>query len=262
MNAERAFAKRTFDPNNGVDDSKTYCYYYDGYINREPSWTGKIFLGWNSKADGSGNWYSPYDNVSAVRETVLYAQVQDMPEEPWLTLKSTAPAYSFQGTNVKVVDMDEPFPAEVTGGKVFAWQGSYYSAYHGEGYTDTYLPGETWDASSRVKEFVLTSYVQNHINLYGVLKGNGGLHEEYRQQIPLVKISGVASATALRPYLNDYGYFYRDGHAHVGYAEESMAWAATEGIIGGVSDTALAPGAKATRAQIATMLMRFVEGNG
>ena len=127
-----------------------------------------------------------------------------MPEEPWLTLKSTAPAYSFQDTNVKVVDMDEPFPAEVT----------------------------------------------------------GGLHENYRQQIPLVRISGVASATALRPYLNDYGYFYRDGHAHVGYAEESMAWAATEGIIGGVSDTALAPGAKATRAQIATMLMRFVEGNG
>ena len=43
------------------------------------------------------------------------------------------------------------------------------------------------------------------------------------------------------------------------WAARAMAWAVGEGIITGVTDTALDPQGSATRAQCAAMLMRFVE---
>lgn len=49
-------------------------------------------------------------------------------------------------------------------------------------------------------------------------------------------------------------------HAKVsGYATDAMRWAVSTGIIGGMGDGTLAPQGNATRAQVATMLMRFVE---
>ena len=44
-----------------------------------------------------------------------------------------------------------------------------------------------------------------------------------------------------------------------GYAVEAMGWAVENGLIGGMGDGTLAPQGSATRAQIATTLMRFVE---
>ncbi len=44
------------------------------------------------------------------------------------------------------------------------------------------------------------------------------------------------------------------------WAREAMAWACTEGIITGVSDTTLLPRGNATRAQAAAMLSRFANG--
>lgn len=44
-----------------------------------------------------------------------------------------------------------------------------------------------------------------------------------------------------------------------GYAVDAMRWAVSTGIISGMSDGTLAPQSSATRAQVATMLMRFVE---
>ena len=43
------------------------------------------------------------------------------------------------------------------------------------------------------------------------------------------------------------------------YAKDPMAWANKEGLIGGVSATTLQPQGSATRAQVATILMRFCE---
>ena len=43
------------------------------------------------------------------------------------------------------------------------------------------------------------------------------------------------------------------------YAIEAMAWANAEGLITGVTDTALQPAGTGTRAQVATILMRFCE---
>ncbi len=50
-----------------------------------------------------------------------------------------------------------------------------------------------------------------------------------------------------------------DAESVSSWAEDGMRWAVDAGLIQGVDDTHLAPGNKATRAQIATVLMRFCE---
>ncbi|MBE6946615.1 MAG: S-layer homology domain-containing protein, partial [Ruminococcaceae bacterium] len=44
------------------------------------------------------------------------------------------------------------------------------------------------------------------------------------------------------------------------YAVEAMNWAVSVGLINGVAEGELAPQSNATRAQIATILMRYCEG--
>lgn len=43
------------------------------------------------------------------------------------------------------------------------------------------------------------------------------------------------------------------------YAKEAFAWACSVGIINGKTDSTLAPQDTATRAEVATVLMRFCE---
>lgn len=52
---------------------------------------------------------------------------------------------------------------------------------------------------------------------------------------------------------------YPDADAVSDYAYEAMCWATLHGIINGMGDGSLAPQGAATRAQVATMLMRFIE---
>lgn len=52
---------------------------------------------------------------------------------------------------------------------------------------------------------------------------------------------------------------FSDGGKVSGYADQAMRWAVSTGIIGGMGDGTLNPQGNATRAQVATMLMRFVE---
>ena len=54
---------------------------------------------------------------------------------------------------------------------------------------------------------------------------------------------------------------YSDGDSVSSWAESAMLWATQSGIIGGI-DGALAPQGQATRAQVAAMLQRFMEGGG
>ena len=53
---------------------------------------------------------------------------------------------------------------------------------------------------------------------------------------------------------------YTDADQIQSYAAESVAWAVAEGLIQGFEDNTLRPAGNATRAQIATILMRFCEG--
>ena len=52
---------------------------------------------------------------------------------------------------------------------------------------------------------------------------------------------------------------FSDAHAVSGYATEAMQWAITEGIINGKTPTMLAPKDLVSRAETATLLMRFFE---
>ena len=52
---------------------------------------------------------------------------------------------------------------------------------------------------------------------------------------------------------------YTDAGQVSPYAAEAMGWAADRGLITGVSAGTLAPGGSATRAQVATILMRFCQ---
>ena len=52
---------------------------------------------------------------------------------------------------------------------------------------------------------------------------------------------------------------YPDADAVSDYAYEAMCWTTMRGIINGMGDGSFAPQGQATRAQVATMLMRFIE---
>ena len=52
---------------------------------------------------------------------------------------------------------------------------------------------------------------------------------------------------------------YADFEQISGYAVEAMTWAVNTGLISGTSTTTLSPQGEATRAQVATILMRFIE---
>lgn len=51
---------------------------------------------------------------------------------------------------------------------------------------------------------------------------------------------------------------YLDAGSLSGYAQSPMAWAVAEGLIQGVSETALCPGSSSTRAQAAVILVRYL----
>ena len=52
---------------------------------------------------------------------------------------------------------------------------------------------------------------------------------------------------------------YTDAGTISAYASDALAWTNAQGLITGVTDTTLAPKNSATRAQVATILMRFCE---
>lgn len=52
---------------------------------------------------------------------------------------------------------------------------------------------------------------------------------------------------------------YTDAGTVSSYAQQAMAWAVEQGIIGGTTATTLSSQSPATRAQVATILMRFIE---
>ena len=55
---------------------------------------------------------------------------------------------------------------------------------------------------------------------------------------------------------------YADAAGVSDWAAQAMAWCVEQGIIGGTTATTLSPQTQATRAQVATILMRFVESSG
>ena len=82
---------------------------------------------------------------------------------------------------------------------------------------------------------------------------------------PTASITREEAATILyryngaEPVAEDYLQDFADGDKVNGYAKEAMNWAIATGLITGMEDGTLAPRGTATRAQIATILMRYCQ---
>ena len=82
---------------------------------------------------------------------------------------------------------------------------------------------------------------------------------------PTASITREETATILyryngaEPVEEDFLQDFADGDKVSGYAKEAMNWAIATGLITGMEDGTLAPRGTATRAQIATILMRYCE---
>jgi hypothetical protein len=50
---------------------------------------------------------------------------------------------------------------------------------------------------------------------------------------------------------------YTDAATVSAWAKDAMIWAVSNGIVKGVTETTLVPGANATRAQVATIMQRY-----
>lgn len=84
---------------------------------------------------------------------------------------------------------------------------------------------------------------------------------------PNQSITREQMAVILHRYANSLGYdvtestnlsWYADSAQLSSYAADAMSWAVAEGLISGMTETTLVPKGTATRAQVATILMRFV----
>ncbi|MDT2659532.1 InlB B-repeat-containing protein [Enterococcus hulanensis] len=69
--------------------------------------TGKKFVGWNTKADGSGTMYQPKDEMLIVRDTVLYAQWRDSNKQYKLT-------YDGNGNTKGTTPIDKKSPYDLS----------------------------------------------------------------------------------------------------------------------------------------------------
>ena len=108
--------------------------------------------------------------------------------------------------------------------------------------------GDTWYAAGQ--QWAVANGVSDGTNLDGSLT---------REQL----------ATMLYRYAQSKGYDttqggmavreYADFEQISGYAVEAMTWAVNTGLISGTSTTTLSPQGPATRAQVATILMRFIQ---
>ena len=76
-----------------------------------------------------------------------------------------------------------------------------------------------------------------------------------REQLALM-LYRYANTPAVSGNLNGFA----DGDSVSSWATQAMTWAIQEGLISGVGNNTLNPQGQASRAQVATILMRFIEG--
>ena len=55
---------------------------------------------------------------------------------------------------------------------------------------------------------------------------------------------------------------FNDAHEISGYAENALIWATQNGIMNGIGNERVAPGANAQRAQVAAMMARYLKNAG
>lgn len=115
-----------------------------------------------------------------------------------------------------------------------------------------------WEAFCRV-DGETTADVRGWAMNSGVSDGTNGERAVTRAQMAAMfyRYAGLTGCdTTLRADLSR----YTDAEQIPDYAVDAMSWAVAAGLINGTSTTTISPNGTATRAQLATILMRFCEG--
>lgn len=184
-------AKRYKDPRNLLRDER-----------------GWLFLGWNTKADGTGKWYTPLDSVSFQSPAALYGQWMKLPETgTYYVLATESAGYTFDGKLYQVIGETDVLPEMLNGRTVFSWGGRY--------------PGETLAGEKNGAQVTLIPYLPENNFIYGELDGNGGTDSSGREQLRICNFS-VVSGGNLEAYLEDYE-FTREGYELLWWQTESGA---------------------------------------
>lgn len=163
-----------------------------------------LALGWNSKADGSGDWYA-FGELAVSAPADLYAQYGDYPDGPYCTL------YCFSGlengqvqTALPLTDGKADLPRQVKNGQVVYWK-------------------ERWDANSCIpcgtssapEGEVLVPITHKESGRYAIVDGGEGTTssgERYR-----AAAYDIATDGDLQIRLMDLGDYDRVGYALSGY---------------------------------------------
>ena len=128
------------------------------------------------------------------------------------------------------------------------------------------LEGEPAAAASSFTDVAAGSYYEDAVNWAAANGIVNGVSET--SFAPNTAITREQMAAILYRYAQFKGYDvstsgslggYADASDISAYAATAMQWANGEGLINGVTDTTLDPQGSATRAQVATILMRFCE---
>ena len=164
----------------GKSSFEEYVVYSYGYYNDGSAFLreGHVFTGWNTKADGTGDWYQVGTRVPSGAVVTLYAQWQEFSSDKWLR-------YCANGTNMfggKSYEYEtvSNFPAEVKlrdmpGDYAIGWGRSSSSRYGTEPLI--YAPGSTIEVDSNTTLYacqVSQSDFDRWPYIAAVYDGNGG----------------------------------------------------------------------------------------
>lgn len=139
------------------------------------------FVGWNTKADGTGTWYAAGSSAAGLGRVELYAQWQELPSGNWLRYAANGSGILYGKTyNYQTVDT---YPCEITLPEMqdnenyaFVGWGTSTSVPYGQEPL-VYAPGSTVKLSENITLYALyisKSIFDRWIYIAAIYDGNGG----------------------------------------------------------------------------------------
>lgn len=164
----------------GKSSFEEYVVYSYGYYNDGSAFLreGHVFTGWNTKADGTGDWYQVGTRVPSGAVVTLYAQWQEFSSDKWLRYCANGTDL-FSGKSYEY-EVISSFPAEaklrdMPGDYAIGWGRSSSSRYGTEPLI--YAPGSTIEVDSNTTLYacqVSQSDFDRWPYIAAVYDGNGG----------------------------------------------------------------------------------------
>lgn len=139
--------------------------------------TGYAFVGWNTKADGTGAWYVPGSSAVGLGIVELYAQWQELPSGSWIRFAANGSdvfdgrAYLYVGLDESTCEVTLPEMQESETYTFIGWCTQKYMEYGQEPLV--YAPGSTVKLSEKTTLYALYYSLRSE-NIAAIYDGNGG----------------------------------------------------------------------------------------